>query len=160
MLDKIVSEKILNLLDLIRFDKPIGFMLLVWPCWFGLAYTNKSINELFFWYIYFFIGAFLMRSAGCIINDLIDINIDKKVKRTSTRPLVSKKITILEAILFLSLHILLSLTILIQFNYNAILKGISSIPLIVFSALLFLWKFSSLDSLYGAPDQSFCICPI
>ncbi len=91
MLDIIVPKKITYFLDLIRFDKPIGFMLLLWPCWFALAYVPLNQAELIHWYIYFMIGAFLMRSAGCIINDLIDINLDKNVERTALRPLTSKK---------------------------------------------------------------------
>ena len=87
MLDKIIPKKIKHLSDLIRLDKPIGFMLLLWPCWFALANTSQNISVQIKWYLYFFIGAFLMRSAGCIINDLIDIKIDKNVKRTSKRPL-------------------------------------------------------------------------
>ena len=53
-------------------------MLLMWPCWFGLALLPLNQSNLFKWYILFFIGAFVMRSAGCIINDIVDINIDKK----------------------------------------------------------------------------------
>jgi len=78
------------------------------------------------------IGAFLMRSAGCIINDLIDINLDKNVERTAQRPLTSKKISILEASLFLLVLLFFSLIILLQFKINAILIGLLSIPLIIF----------------------------
>ena len=91
MLDIIVPKKITYFLDLIRLDKPVGFMLLLWPCWFALAYVPLNQIELIHWYIYFMIGAFLMRCAGCIINDLIDINLDKNVERTALRPLTSKK---------------------------------------------------------------------
>jgi len=75
------------------------------------------------------IGAFLMRSAGCIINDLIDINLDKNVERTALRPLTSKKISILEASLFLLVLLFFSLIILLQFNINTILAGLLSVPL-------------------------------
>lgn len=130
MLDRTVPEKINNFLELIRFYKPIGFMLLMWPCWFGIAYIeNENLNTIK-WYIYFFIGSFLMRSAGCIINDLIDINIDAKIKRTSNRPLTSKKISIIEALFLLFFLLLFSIIILIQFNYLAIIFGLLSIPLI------------------------------
>ena len=89
---RLLPEKVVGYFELIRFEKPIGFLLLMWPCWFGLAYSNKSYNDLFYLYILFFLGSFLMRSAGCIINDIIDINIDKDVERTAQRPLVSKKV--------------------------------------------------------------------
>ena len=128
---KSIPSKIKSLLDLIRFDKPIGFTLLVWPCWFALA--SLPINSLknLKWYFFFFIGAFLMRSAGCIINDLVDIKIDKNVERTSKRPLVIKSVNIFEAIIFLILLLIFAFIILIQFNSKAILIGLFSIPLIV-----------------------------
>ncbi len=128
---KSIPSKIQSLLDLIRFNKPIGFTLLVWPCWFALA--SLPINSLknLKWYFFFFIGAFLMRSAGCIINDLVDIKIDKNVERTSKRPLVIKSVNIFEAIIFLILLLIFAFIILIQFNYKAILIGLFSIPLIV-----------------------------
>ena len=132
MLDTLVPKKITYFLDLIRFDKPVGFMLLLWPCWFALAYLPLNQAELIHWYIYFLIGAFLMRSAGCIINDLIDINLDKNVERTALRPLTSKKISILEASLLLLVLLFFSLIILLQFNINAILTGLLSVPLIIF----------------------------
>ena len=73
---------------LTRLNKPIGFMLLFWPCSWGLAYAN-SINQntnLFVYYlILFFFGSVLMRSAGCIVNDIVDKDFDKKVKRTKTK---------------------------------------------------------------------------
>ena len=103
MFDKIITVKIKYLFDLIRLDKPIGFLLLLWPCWFALANLQQNNLELIKWYIYFFFGAFLMRSAGCIVNDLIDINLDKKIERTAERPLTSKKVSIFEAIVLLFL---------------------------------------------------------
>ena len=126
-----IPSKIKSLLDLIRFDKPIGFALLVWPCWFSLA--SLSINPLnnLKWYFFFLVGSFLMRSAGCIVNDLVDIKIDKKVERTSQRPLVIKSVNISEAIIFLVLLLILSLLVLIQFNLNAIIIALLSIPLVI-----------------------------
>ena len=72
-----------------------------------------------------------MRSAGCIINDLIDINIDKKIERTSARPLTSNDISIREAFFLLSFLLLLSLIILLQFKIQSILIGLASVPLII-----------------------------
>ena len=130
MLNKIVSNKILLFFELIRFNKPIGFLLLMWPCWIGLAATEHQ-NYYYILYFYFFIGSFLMRSAGCIINDLIDINIDIKIKRTANRPLTSKKLSIFEALILLFIILILSLLILLQFSFNTILIGLISIPLIL-----------------------------
>ena len=131
MLDIIVPKKIIYLFDLIRFSKPIGFMLLMWPCWFALAIVSQNQIKLIHWYAYFLIGAFLMRSAGCIINDLVDINLDKNIKRTANRPLSSKKISILEASLLLFVLLLLSFIILLQFKINTVLIGLASIPLVI-----------------------------
>ena len=131
MLDKIIPLKLKYLLDLIRFNKPIGFMLLMWPCFFALTLTDIDFIEKIYWYCLFLIGAFLMRSAGCIINDLVDIEIDKNIKRTLNRPLTSKKISILEALIFLFFLLTLSLIILLQFNQLAIYFGILSLPLII-----------------------------
>ena len=131
MLDKIIPKKIKHLFDLIRLDKPIGFMLLMWPSWFALAHISKNIIIQIEWHFYFFIGAFLMRSAGCIINDLVDIDVDKNIIRTSSRPLASNKVSKIEALLFLISLLFFSFLILLKFNVNAILMGIFSIPLII-----------------------------
>jgi len=131
MLDTNVPKKVLYLLDLIRFNQPIGFMLLMWPCWFALATISQNQIKLIPLYVYFIIGAFLMRSAGCIINDLIDINLDKKIRRTAKRPLTSKKVSIFEASILLFILLFLSLIILLQFKVATILIGIASIPLVV-----------------------------
>ena len=132
MLDKIIPKKIIHIFDLIRLDKPIGFMLLSWPCWFALAHIQQNKFEQISWYAYLFIGAFLMRSAGCIINDLVDIKLDRNVERTAKRPLTSNKVTILEAIVLLIFLLFLSFLILLRFDFKAILLSLGSIPLIIF----------------------------
>jgi len=131
MLDKFIPKKILYFLDLIRFKKPIGFLLLMWPCWFGLAYSQKHYYDLIYLYFLFFLGSFLMRSAGCIINDLIDIKIDSQITRTFNRPLASKNISILSALIFLFVLLLLSFIILIQFSIITIIIGLLSVPIII-----------------------------
>ena len=136
MFDKIVTKKIKYLFDLIRLNKPIGFLLLLWPCWFALANLQQNNLELIKWYVYFFFGAFLMRSAGCIINDIIDINLDKKIERTAGRPLTSKKVSIFEAIILLCLFLLLSFYILLQFDFYSIIIALASIPLLLLYPLL------------------------
>tara|TARA_Y100000996_G_C22392481_1_gene589721 strand:- start:6 stop:869 length:864 start_codon:yes stop_codon:yes gene_type:complete len=131
MLDNFVLKKITNYLDLIRFDKPIGFLLLMWPSWFALSLLKSKNTSIFFWYFIFFIGSFLMRSAGCIINDIVDRKIDIKIKRTEERPLASNKISITESLIFLSILLLLSFLILIQFNYISIIVALSIMPLVI-----------------------------
>ena len=131
MLDSLVIKKFTDYLNLIRFNKPIGFLLLMWPCWFSLSILDLNLNSLFFWLVIFFLGSFFMRSAGCIINDIIDRDIDKKIYRTKQRPLAAKRISLIEAILILIVLLLISFLILLQFNYNAIIVGLLSIPFII-----------------------------
>ena len=130
-MDKIFPEKINNYLELIRINKPIGFMLLLWPCWFSLAFLELPQQTLINYYILFFIGSVIMRSAGCIINDLVDQDIDSKIERTASRPLASKKITNFNAIIFLSILLFSGLFILLQFKLETILVGLLCTPLIV-----------------------------
>ena len=116
-------------IDLTRLNKPIGFMLLFWPCSWGLAYAY-SINQnldLFLNYMFlFFLGSVLMRSAGCIFNDIVDKDFDKKVKRTKKRPIASGKISISRSFFYVIILCLLAFLILIQFNNLTIILGIGS----------------------------------
>ena len=130
-MDKIFPEKINNYLELIRLNKPIGFMLLLWPCWFSLAYINLPQHTLINYYLLFLFGAVIMRSAGCIINDLVDQNIDSKIERTALRPIAAKKISNLHAIIFLIILLTIGLLILLQFKFETILAGLICTPLIV-----------------------------
>jgi len=119
---------------LMRLDKPIGFMLLFWPCsWsFAVILYENLLSEQWLIYIFlFFIGSVLMRSAGCVYNDIIDKKIDQQVKRTKSRPVASNKVSILNAWLLTILLSFLSLIILLQFNNTAILFGLSSGLLII-----------------------------
>ena len=131
MLDSLILKKISNYLELIRFSKPIGFLLLMWPCWFGLSLLNLEIEILISWLIIFLLGSFFMRSAGCIVNDIIDRDFDKSVERTKLRPLASNRISIVEAVLLLCSFLLLSLIILLQFNLYSIILGLISIPFVI-----------------------------
>ena len=130
MLDSLVLKKITNYLELIRFNKPIGFLLLMWPCWFGLSLLDLEIKNLISWLLIFLLGSFLMRSAGCIINDIIDKDFDKSVERTKYRPLASNRISITEAIFLLSIFLGLGLIILLQFNLYSIMLGLMSMPFV------------------------------
>ena len=104
-------------------------MLLFWPCAWGLAFANslKQNSELFYYYlVLFFLGSVLMRSAGCIFNDIVDKDYDKKVVRTKKRPIASGKISITQSLLYVIILCLISLLVLIQFNFLTIALGISS----------------------------------
>ena len=118
--------------ELTRLNKPIGYMLLFWPCLWGLtiAYDFRGDLLIFFKYLIFFLaGAILMRSAGCIINDISDRKFDKKVKRTRLRPVASGKISIKLALFYASILCLLAFLILINFNFLTIILAICSMPL-------------------------------
>jgi 4-hydroxybenzoate polyprenyltransferase len=116
-------------IELTRLNKPIGFMLLFWPCSWGLAYAysiNKNINLFIYYLILFFIGSVLMRSAGCIVNDIIDKDFDKKVERTKKRPLASGRISVKRSLIYVFILCALAFLILIQFNFLTILLGMGS----------------------------------
>jgi 4-hydroxybenzoate polyprenyltransferase len=115
--------------ELTRLSKPIGFMLLFWPCSWGLAYAysiNQNIDLFIYYLILFFLGSVLMRSAGCIVNDIVDKDFDKKVKRTKTRPIAAGKITIKQSFLYVLILCGLAFLILLQFNLLTILLGMGS----------------------------------
>jgi len=116
-------------IELTRFNKPIGFMLLFWPCSWGLAYAyteNSNIHLFSYYLILFFFGSVLMRSAGCIVNDIVDKDFDKKVKRTKKRPIASGKITITRSLIYVVALCLIAFIILLQFNMLTILLGMGS----------------------------------
>ena len=119
-------------IDLTRLKKPIGFMLLFWPCAWGLtlAYDfSQNLINYFFYLILFFLGAVLMRSAGCIVNDILDKEFDSKVLRTKNRPIASGKVSIKLAIFYSMTLCLLALLVLLNFNSLTIIMALGSMPL-------------------------------
>ena len=119
-------------IQLTRLNKPIGIMLLFWPCSWGLAYSsalNISINQFLYYLLLFFLGSVLMRSAGCIVNDIVDKDFDKKIKRAKMRPLAAKKITVKKASIYAIILCLIAFIILIQFNQLTIFLGLASMIL-------------------------------
>jgi 4-hydroxybenzoate polyprenyltransferase len=123
----------LNLfIELIRIKKPIGYMLLFWPCAWGLTLAYDFSNNLklyLFYLMLFFFGAVLMRSAGCIVNDIFDRKFDAKVSRTKNRPIASGKVSVITAIIYSVVLCLLALTVLLNFNKFTILIALGSMPL-------------------------------
>jgi len=123
----------LNLfIELIRIKKPIGYMLLFWPCAWGLTLAYDFSNNLklyLFYLMLFFFGAVLMRSAGCIVNDIFDRKFDAKVSRTKNRPIASGKVSVITAIIYSVILCLLALTVLLNFNQFTILIALGSMPL-------------------------------
>ena len=119
-------------IELIRLKKPIGYMLLFWPCAWGLtiAYDFSDNLKLYFFYLLlFFLGSLLMRSAGCIVNDILDRKYDKKVFRTQDRPIASGKISVKLGIIYSIILCSIAFLVLINFNYFTILLALGSMPL-------------------------------
>ncbi|MBD1144602.1 4-hydroxybenzoate octaprenyltransferase [Pelagibacterales bacterium SAG-MED37] len=123
----------LNLfVELTRLKKPIGYMLLFWPCAWGLTLVynfSESLDKYFFYLILFFLGAILMRSAGCIVNDILDRKFDKKVSRTKNRPIASGKISVHLGFFYTITLCFFAFLILINFNYFTIIIALGSMPL-------------------------------
>ena len=123
----------LNLfIELTRLKKPIGFMLLFWPCIWGLtiAYNfNSNLLNYFFYSFLFLAGSILMRSAGCIVNDIADKNFDKKVERTKDRPIASGKVSVKLAFIYSVILCFIAFLVLINFNKFTILMALASMPL-------------------------------
>jgi len=116
-------------IDLTRLNKPIGIMLLFWPCAWGLAYAysiEQNLNQFLYYLVLFFLGSVLMRSAGCIVNDVVDKDIDKKVQRTKNRPIANDLISVKLALVYVFILCILAFFILIQFNTLTIILGFAS----------------------------------
>ena len=119
-------------IELTRLSKPIGFMLLFWPCIWGLTLSynfDSSLNTFIFYGFLFFSGSVLMRSAGCIVNDISDKNFDKQVERTKKRPIASEKISIKLGIIYATILCVIAFLVLINFNKFTILMALISMPL-------------------------------
>ena len=119
-------------IELTRLNKPIGFMLLFWPCIWGLTVAYEFTSELetyFFYILLFFLGAVLMRSAGCIVNDITDKNFDKLVERTKNRPIASGKVSVKLASFYSFMLCGIAFLVLINFNFFTIWMALLSMPL-------------------------------
>ena len=119
-------------INLTRLNRPIGYLLLFWPCSWGLAYAYSLDNNTEKFLVYlslFFFGSLLMRSAGCIVNDIVDKNLDRKVKRTKSRPIASNIISVKRALFYVFILCALAFLILIQFNFLTIILGLLSMIL-------------------------------
>jgi len=119
-------------IELTRLNKPIGYMLLFWPCLWGLtiAYNfENNLNTYFLYLILFFLGSVLMRSAGCIVNDIVDKQYDKKVYRTKNRPIASGEVSIKLGFVYVTILCLVALLVLLQLNKVTIILALVSMPL-------------------------------
>ena len=119
-------------LRLVRFDRPIGTWLLLFPCWWSLTLAAAATGATVDWRlaVLFAVGALVMRGAGCTFNDLVDRDFDARVARTATRPIPSGQISPRQAVVFLGLQLLAGLLVLLQLHPTAIVLGFAALPLI------------------------------
>jgi 4-hydroxybenzoate polyprenyltransferase len=120
-------------LRLSRFDRPIGSWLLLMPCWWSAALAAgvaRDISQLPLVIALFFIGAFVMRGAGCTWNDITDRDLDAQVERTRSRPIPAGQVSVAQAAVFLVAQALIGLIVLLQFNRFAVITGIASLIIV------------------------------
>jgi 4-hydroxybenzoate polyprenyltransferase len=111
--------------SLMRLDRPIGTWLLYWPCAWSVALAGIDTRwDLFLW---LFLGAFAMRSAGCVYNDIVDRDLDRSVERTRLRPLASRRVPVRAAWALIALLCLIGLAVLVQLKWIAALVALASI---------------------------------
>jgi 4-hydroxybenzoate polyprenyltransferase len=118
---------------LARWDRPIGWWLLLWPCWWSSVLAVIALGARYpdLWHLaLFMIGAIAMRGAGCTYNDLVDRDIDAKVERTANRPIPSGAVSPKQAVIFLVLQALTGLVVLLQFNAYTVWLGIASLAVV------------------------------
>ncbi|NND50726.1 MAG: 4-hydroxybenzoate octaprenyltransferase [Rhizobiales bacterium] len=128
-IERLVPAWFLPYSRIARLDRPIGWWLLLLPCWWGSALATASIGAVpNLWHMaLFLIGAIAMRAAGCVFNDIIDRNIDAQVERTRLRPIPSGQISVMRAGIFMVALSLLGLAVLVQFNIFTIVLAIASL---------------------------------
>ena len=127
-------QNIKLIIELTRLNKPIGFMLLFWPCLWGLTLSydfDLTLDVFIFYGLLFISGSVLMRSVGCIVNDICDNNFDKLVARTKNRPIASGKISIRLAIIYAAALCIIAFLVLINFNKFTILMALISMPFVL-----------------------------
>jgi 4-hydroxybenzoate polyprenyltransferase len=120
-------------LRLSRYDRPIGSWLLLMPCWWSAALAAgmaHDVSRLPLTILLFFVGAFVMRGAGCAWNDITDRDLDARVERTRSRPLPAGQLTVTQALAFLVAQALVGLVVLLQFNRFAVAIGIASLLIV------------------------------
>ena len=133
---KKIMENCKNLLILGRYNNPAGAFLLMWPCYWGVLSNINEKENLFSTLFLFTLGSFIMRGAGCCINDIFDKDFDKKVKRTVSRPLASGAVNVKEATIFTIFQLFLGLIVVLQFDPLIVLWSFIIIPLVVIYPLL------------------------
>lgn len=131
--ERLLPQAFLPYAQLMRLDRPIGWWLLLLPCWWGLFLAQSAqgggLPNLWFAFL-FLLGAIIMRGAGCTLNDIVDRNYDGLVARTKGRPIPSGRVSVKQAFIFLVSQCLLGLVILLQFNFYTILLASASLLIV------------------------------
>ncbi len=128
--DRLLPEAARPYARLARLDRPIGWWLLLWPCWWSSALAADAAGRAYPdpWHlVLFLVGAVAMRGAGCTYNDIVDRDIDAAVARTRARPIPSGQVSVAQAKLFLAAEALVGLVVLLMFNRFAIVLGVASL---------------------------------
>ncbi|WP_299442584.1 4-hydroxybenzoate octaprenyltransferase [uncultured Rhodospira sp.] len=131
--DRLVPAPLLPYAKLIRLDRPIGWWLLMWPCWWSTAMAADASTYYLpdpVLLLLFLIGSVVMRGAGCTYNDIVDKDVDAKVARTAARPIPSGAVSPAQAKIFLVILLLIGLAVLLSLNWFAIILGVISLPLV------------------------------
>ena len=119
--------------QLMRLDRPIGWWLLLLPCWWGLflAQVSQGGGWPSLWFAFLFLlGAIIMRGAGCTLNDIVDRDYDRRVARTKGRPIPSGRVSVKQALVFFLAQCLLGLAVLLQFNFHTVVLAMASLLIV------------------------------
>lgn len=133
LVDRFAPAALAPYLRLARADRPVGFFLLAFPCFWSVALAGRSLGEPYPdpWLLFLFaIGAIAMRGAGCTYNDLVDREIDAKVARTRSRPLPSGQVSPRAALIFMLALCLIGLAVLLSLNSYSIWLGLGVVPIV------------------------------
>ena len=114
-----------------RFDRPIGWWLLLLPGWWVIPLAATDPAAMIRLMVLFLTGAVTMRAAGCVVNDLWDRRLDQQVERTAARPLAAGTVSVMQALVFLALLCLVGLAVLLQLPVMAVIAGIAALPLVI-----------------------------
>ncbi len=124
--------------QLMRLDRPIGWWLLLLPCWWGQGLAHAATGTPINWHyaVLFLVGSIVMRGAGCVINDILDRKIDAQVERTRNRPIASGRISVAMALAFLAVLLCIGLLVLVQFDTSTIFAGFLIVPIVAIYPLM------------------------
>jgi 4-hydroxybenzoate polyprenyltransferase len=128
-LERLLPPRFVPYSRLARLDRPIGWWLLLLPCWWSVALAPRAADHLWL-FLLFWVGAVVMRGAGCTFNDIIDREIDAKVERTRRRPLPSGQVSVREAVIFMAAQLAVGAIVLFSLNQQAIMLGLAVLVIV------------------------------